>query len=87
MHHMAKSMRTTITFSAEHDSALNYLSEKLGKSRSAIISDIMDESIPQLFYMVKKAEDTIQKGDTVEAEKIALINSFQSMINFLEKNE
>ena len=84
---MTKNIRQSVTFSAEHLPAIEYLCDKLGKSRSALVSDIIDEALPQLYETVRQFEKTVQKGDKVSPKELVLAQSLRVMANMLENEE
>lgn len=86
LHHMSKTIRQSVTIAAEHGPAIEYLCEKLGKSKSAIISDIVNEALPELYQTVKSFEETVQKGDNVPVKEQMIIKNLKSMIKLLEES-
>lgn len=80
-----KTYRLTVNLSEEHRPSLEYLSQKLCSSQSAIVGQIIDESLPELFYMVKSAEEKIQTGDDLNPREMALVHALKTVTKFLEK--
>ena len=83
--HMTKLFRLTTNISPEHEPTLDYLSEKLGMSKSAIVGQILDESLPELYYMVKNAEEKKQTGDELTPREKALVHALKAVTKFLEE--
>ena len=79
--------RQSISFSADHLPAMDYLCEKLGKSRSALVSDILDDALPTLYETVKQFEKTVKKGDKVSPKELALAQSLRMMAKMIESED
>ena len=82
--HMTKSIRLTTNISPDHGPTLEYLSEKLGMSKSAIVGQILDESLPELYYMVKNAEEKKQTSDDLTPREMALVKALKTVTKYLE---
>jgi predicted DNA-binding protein len=79
-----KSFRLTVNLSEDHRPSLEYLSNALGMSQSALAAQILDESLPEVFYMVQSAEKKIHEGSELKPKEIALVQALKTVTKFIE---
>ena len=76
-----KSFRQSVTLPSDIKDDLIYVSEKLGKTRSVVISEIVVESLPELANLLRTADAASDAPN-----ETALAFALKRMADFLEND-
>jgi predicted DNA-binding protein len=82
-----KYFRQSVQIPIEHKPAIEYLCEKTGLSRSALIAQIIDESIPEMYGMFISAERKLSDDGILNPKEHAMIHALKAVTEFLENKK
>lgn len=72
--------RITITLTPRVHAALNRFSELTGKSKSSMVGEILEESIPMFLKLIKVIEAAKLANDSIAAKIVAPFNKAQAQV-------